>query len=668
MLPFAQPLTTEFAARWSALGVPRWVTKVLLTAGWGLALIAAMAGDTTRCSPDLPAICSPDQGFAWWIVICAATPVLLIWMPLVGCLAGVAFAAADIAYDDVTSANIGFGLHGLACAVVAVWLLRAATAQERAAAFAGGGFTAAVPAGHERRATGKNPVRLSTAGVLALLGVALLGWYGHQVQTEDTHLARAERVAGRVVSVDDENFSITLAAATGNGARRVTTGVQDTGPYPVGSVTPVLLDPQEVAWSRLVAEPQDPTGWESAGLGALLLALLLGLVEREKRRARQRLWSGEHPALRVWVVPDESGAALVLPDDCAGEPVDAGTPIARLPLAWGSPDWAEHAGTTYRSDVDPVQDVVHDPLDGNRFEDGEWDAATAASFGRAWRGETDPHDEGEAFHLDRVVPEPAVLLGSFRDRGWAVLVTDEDVLVPSGPLQVGHLAVNRPSWQSRLLARLPFGPWRDAAADRDGAADTVDDESFLPGVPVRATVQDLPDLPVVAVTAARTRVAGLAAIGAGLVGAPAALVLVELDWYGRAMVVFVGGSVLVGGVARALQQVRLTHAFLEVSSSWRVRQVPWERLHGARRDGATLAIAWEPDMVTEVGPFDAPAGTAGRAQRAEQLGAMMLRLRERAIVAGAKGRPTSSRPGPVWGFLAAYSALIAVACWAVINR
>jgi hypothetical protein len=181
-------------------------------------------------------------------------------------------------------------------------------------------------------------------------------------------------------------------------------------------------------------------------------------------------------------------------------------------------------------------------------------------------------------------------------------------------------------------------------------------------------VQDLPDLPVLAATATRTRAVGLAAIGAALAGAPAALVLVDMDWYGRAIVVFIGGSALLGGIARALQQVRLTHSFLEVSGSWRVEQVPWERLHGARRDGATLAIAWEPDMVTEVGPFHAHDGTAGQAERAEELGAMMLRLRERALVPGAESRPTSGRPGPAWGFLAAYSAIIGVALWTVMSR
>lgn len=667
MLPYAQPLTTDAAARWSALGVPRWVTKRLLTGAWGLAFIAAVAGDTVGCTPDNPAICGPDQGFAWWFVICAATPVLLIWMPLVGCLAGVAFAAGDIAFDDVVMANVGFGLHGLACVVVAVWLLRAAAAQERAAAEAGGGFTVSVPSFHDGLEPGRNLARLGTAGVLVLLGVSLLGWYGHEVVTEDRHLARAERAAGRVVSVSDDGYAITLESVTSAGLRRVTIDVLDSEPYPVGSTTPVLLDPQDVSWSRLVAEPQDPTGWESAGLGALLLALLLGLIQRESRRARRRLCSGEHPTLRVWVVPDETGAALVFADDGAGHPVDVDAPIACLPLAWGTfPDGGEDARTADRQGVDWDEDADHEQF-MDPFDDAELDAATAASFGRAWRGETDIHDEDEDFHLDRVVPEPAVLLGSLRDRGWVVLVTGDDVLVPSGPLQVGGLAANRPSRQTRLLARLPFGPWREAAADRGSAEDSPDDV-FLPGVPVRATVQDLPDLPILAATPARTRAVGLAAIAAALAGAPAALILVDLDWYGRAMVVFVGGSALLGGIARALQQVRLTHSFLEVSGSWRVERVPWGRLHGVRRDAAVLAIAWEPDMVTEVGPFHAAGGTAGQAERAEQLGAMMLRLRERAIVTGAEGRPTSTRRGPAWGFSAAYTALIGVALWTVIIR
>ncbi|WP_270886908.1 hypothetical protein [Pedococcus sp. 5OH_020] len=68
------------------------------------------------------------------------------------------------------------------------------------------------------------------------------------------------------------------------------------------------------------------------------------------------------------------------------------------------------------------------------------------------------------------------------------------------------------------------------------------------------------------------------------------------------------------------------------------------------------------------GAFHAPHGNPGQAQRAEGLGAMMLRLRERAIVTGAEGRPTSGLPGPAWGFLAAYSALVGGALWTVLSR
>jgi len=92
--------------------------------------------------------------------------------------------------------------------------------------------------------------------------------------------------------------------------------------------------------------------------------------------------------------------------------------------------------------------------------------------------------------------------------------------------------------------------------------------------------------------------------------------------------------------------------------------VPWERLHGVRRSAATLSVAWEPDMITDVGPFNAPGGRDARAGRAEQLGAAMLRLRENALVPGARGEPMSSRPGPAWAIFAAYAALDGLALWA----
>lgn len=334
MLPFASPLTSAAAARWSAALVPPWVAKGALTAGWAAALVAAAVGETMRCTPQAPSLCGPDQGFAWWVVICLATPVLLVWLPLLGCIAGVVFALADLAFDDVTSANVGFGLHGLACAAVALWLLRSAAAQQVIAADAGQGARAAVPTAQGRPDTDWDLGRVWAATGLVLLGTGLLGWYAHVVHTERGHLAAAEQVTGRVVAVDDEDVSITVDAPTSAGLRRVTVGVLDTAPYPRGSATPVLLDPGDPTWARLVAEPQDDTGWESAGLGALLLAVLVMGRGLQVRRARERLWTGEHPALRVWVVPDEVGDAVVFADDGTRPDVLTASPIARLALAW----------------------------------------------------------------------------------------------------------------------------------------------------------------------------------------------------------------------------------------------------------------------------------------------------------------------------------------------
>lgn len=673
MLQFASPLTSGAAARWSAAGVPRWVPKGALTAGWAAAFVAATIGDARQCTPLNPAICGPDGGFTWWM-LCFVTPVLLIWMPLLGCAAGVLFGLADLAFDDVTSANIGFGLHGLACAVVAVWLLRSAVAQERLAADAGGGIRASAPSTPARPEADWNWTRVVAAAMFVVLGAVLIGWYVQGIRAEERHLSAAEQVTGRVVAVDDENFTITLDAAARGGARHVTNDVRDTGLYLMGATTPVFLDANDLSWSRLVAEPQDATDWRSAGLLALLLAGLLALREVQGRQAMQRLRTGEHPALRVWVVPDEVGNALVFPDDGSRPDVVTDEPVARLPLTWRHGPRDEGGG----GDWDPDEETLGDPSlarDARKgvdpLADVEWDAATQSSFGRVWRGEEGPDDDEEPFHFESVEPEPAILLGSLRDRGWALLITGEDALVPSGPLRVGQLArlgtaKGSSTWDRRLLSHLPFGPWRHQSVDQDTPDERAGDP-FLPGIPVRATGQDRLDLPIVARTPVRTRVLGLAMLASALALAPAGLMLVEMDWFERGMVIFFGGQLLLEGVGRALNQLRLTHAHLEVVGTFRVQFVPWERLHGARRDGAALAIAWEPDLVVDVGPFDADGGSAGQQTRAEQLGAEMLWQRERALARGAAGRPTNSRPGPAWGFFAMYVALVGIALWVVVR-
>jgi hypothetical protein len=197
------------------------------------------------------------------------------------------------------------------------------------------------------------------------------------------------------------------------------------------------------------------------------------------------------------------------------------------------------------------------------------------------------------------------------------------------------------------------------------------EDAFPPGVPVSVTgsePSDLSQLPLVAGTPARARVLGAVMLAAALAGAPGALMSLDLGWHARVAIIIFGGELLRGGAGRALQHVRLTATHLEITGSYRVHFVPWGLLHGVRRDEATLAIAWEPDLIAEVGPFEAEGGSPGRLARAVQLGAVMVRLRDQAQTHVPDGRPAYSTPGPAWSLFAGYLALTGVALWIAVNR
>lgn len=260
-----------------------------------------------------------------------------------------------------------------------------------------------------------------------------------------------------------------------------------------------------------------------------------------------------------------------------------------------------------------------------------------------------------------------------------LLVTAEGVLVPASPLRVGHpRTTDRGAGLERLLARLPPRPWREqvAADDREPATPEpgetgIGDHRSLPGLPVsvaalRAAEPALgaaPALPLTVRAPAPARALGTVMMAAAMVGAPATVLLGGQDWPGRGLTVVVGGNVLFAGAPRALQHVRLTRERLEVVGALRTHLVPWDRLHGVRREGVTLAVAWEPDVVTDVGPLAPPGSRSERAEQVEQVGAAMLAMRERALAAGAPGREPVSRPGVAWPFLVVYGFASAAAVW-----
>src|SRR5215207_9483571 len=92
------------ARRWSAATVPAWVPRYVLVAGWVAAFAVAVFTDTAPCVAEDPGRCGPDRGFAVVLGLAFATPVLLIALPALGCLAGLLFGLQEVVADPLRSA------------------------------------------------------------------------------------------------------------------------------------------------------------------------------------------------------------------------------------------------------------------------------------------------------------------------------------------------------------------------------------------------------------------------------------------------------------------------------------------------------------------------------------------------------------------------------------
>ncbi len=159
----------------------------MLTAGW----LGAVLADHTVTQPQHPLAHLAGLG----------TPLLLFWMPLAGCLLGAAAGSAALMTAPPGSGWSGW--HGLACAVVAGWLLLAVGVQRRLIRTASDRTSAPVPdtlrqaRGPDRRGhrTWVGPV----ASVLGLAGLGLLVGNGVSVRNElaVATLAAAVLLAGQ---------------------------------------------------------------------------------------------------------------------------------------------------------------------------------------------------------------------------------------------------------------------------------------------------------------------------------------------------------------------------------------------------------------------------------------------------------------------------------------
>ncbi|WP_239334327.1 hypothetical protein [Frankia sp. CiP3] len=651
--PRAASLDGRRAALWWAARIPAWVLPALICA-WFAAALAAKAGDAPACSVAHPGDCGPDLGSALLGVCLLGVPVLLWWSPAAGCTAGIVFCVADVLFDTRGPASVVLVGYGMACAAAAAWLLRVRVGQRAITDHLSGVrvLLAWVRPGGLRRS------RLLAVAAFAVMAAGLYAWYAHVGAVEDRHLAAAEVQSVQIVAVGKGKITVVLAS----GARHAL-AVADTAGYPTGSSVPVRTDPGDPGWVRLLAEPDDPTGWAVGGFAAAAIAVALMSREWVGWRARRGLVTGRHRGIQVRIMTDERGAVLVYAaDDVRGE-----RPLAVVPVRWAT-SAAGAAGPGQAGAGRSDEPGQHGDLHG-RGESGGFSDERA--FGRAWRGEVD----------DAVTASPAMLVGGLHDDAWPAFVIGDyavgdsaggaDVLLPVAPLRTFR---SPPSTWWRLLrgGRGLRAAQRGPGGDDNPAGGTggTATEYGLPGRPVPAGDADaaVPALPTVLRGPGRYRAAGATALGGGLFGAPIA-VLLGLD---VVPAVWLGGVLLANGLFATGRSVILDERRLTVRGPMFVHSVAWGRLHGARLVGDRLVLAWEPATVVAVGPF-APVGESpGRREQTERTGAAMMTLRARAVAgaacvgagAGARlGRQVTRAPGFGFVVVAAYVLLVTASWW-----
>ncbi|CCH33116.1 hypothetical protein ABZ816_33925 [Actinosynnema sp. NPDC047251] len=303
----SRPFTAGDLRRWEAHAVPAWVYKGVLLAGWGFVFGYAITAPTS-CTPVAP--CLPDPWLSVAAAALLATPVLLWREPVLGCALGAGFGLTEVVSEADDGIRLAFGLHGLACALVALWLVEARRAQHRVVGSLS--TPVRVPNATPARFTGRTVV-----AVLMLL-VGLLALVKYLVDSSDLaeHTAAATRFGGRVTAVGEHDVTVQLASS------RRTFDVLSTEGYAVGSEVPVLVDGE---WAQLVAEPRDVTFPLTVMTISLGMAAFLRLRDLAGRRAWHRVFAGPSPAVEVLVRADMRGRAVLHTVD--------GRPFASMPVS-----------------------------------------------------------------------------------------------------------------------------------------------------------------------------------------------------------------------------------------------------------------------------------------------------------------------------------------------
>jgi len=289
----SRPFTAEDLRRWEAHTVPAWVCKGVLLVGWVVAF-GYSAATASTCSPASP--CQPDPWLSVFAAALLATPVLLWREPVVGCALGTAFGLLEVVFEADEGIRVAFGLHGLACALVGLWLVEARRAQHRV--FGEISAPTVVRRAAPARFTGRS---VAAALLLVVGGLALVKYVVDSADVTE-HTTAAVRVNGTVVSVAE--FAVTVELQSS----QRTFDVLAPESYAVGMDVPVLVDGQ---WAELVSEPRDVTLPLTVMALTLGMAVFLRLRDVAGRRAAQRFLGGPAPSVEVLVRADGRGRAVL---------------------------------------------------------------------------------------------------------------------------------------------------------------------------------------------------------------------------------------------------------------------------------------------------------------------------------------------------------------------
>lgn len=518
-------IRTMDVQRWREAAVPWWVTKVGLVVGWVVAFYFALSGSDVPCTAAQP--CTPNPLFSIATVPLLATPLLLLFgRVLTGCAMGVTFAVLDIMFDPGAPTNVSFGVHAVACAIVAAWTIRSRGDQHAAA----GDAFVSLPDMPPQRG-----VLRIVAVLLVVFGFLTFVQYDLTSDEIARHVAQASRVDAEVVEIKDaSDVWVQLPDR-----QRIALHPIAPETYQVGDKIPVLADD---AWVQLVGEPEDVTWWLALGAAAVFLAILLAARERRRRA----LWTGRVKAVRLT-------AHAVGP--------------RRILLRHN------------QNDIATVTTFADLGLDEPLYHDTE-------QFGRVWRGEEDPPVQ--------LAPAEVLVAGEWHHGGQVALLVEGEVVATS------TLARVRP----RHIVH----------------------SAHLPGEPVTAGTSV--DLPHAMWPGDRRRTEGVLL----LFGAAGAMI--ALKYYADlAILGFVGVQCVLSAVNRFQPLLRLDHRAVSLYTGLWIYNVPWSQLHGVRRAGPQLMLAFGPhgDVITTPHLPD------------EQAGEKLMWARARSMIADHPGERVSRR-------------------------